>query len=473
MSAKRLLLPVVATLPLLFADLAAATTSLVQSFEGGDASVTAFRPGDSSLGVGPNHVVQAVNGAGYRVYDRNGNLVQGYTPLPLCVTTIQGSGGATPKVMYDAAADRWVFAWSVYTQNIGGSQEGSNLCVAVSPGSSPTTLLPAIPIGVQSAIAGAVLNGAAIGANSYFFGVSNDSGHHVVAVNRTKLLQAQPVGEFFAQPVSQAGTDVTSVPVDSFGPQTLPGPGGLFVGVINGPTLMSPDRIQMLRLTPAWETGSGSLLQALPLIPMTPFSVSSCYTGSLTCVPQPGTSTRLFAPEGVMTPRAGYRLLDDGSERLVMSFAHDMGGGRLGIRGYRFLRQLDGSYAMDLEGDFGANDSTYRFGSNIAINRLGTLGVGFLASSSMLLPTPMFGIYEPTDPGAPALQQEIPLLPGGGYSTTGLIGNFTDVVVDPVDGCSFWVSGEYHDVNGSPFRTRIGRYTQPACTNQVFADGFE
>lgn len=46
-------------------------------------------------------------------------------------------------------------------------------------------------------------------------------------------------------------------------------------------------------------------------------------------------------------------------------------------------------------------------------------------------------------------------------------------MVDPVDGCSFWVSGEYRASNGIAWRTRIGRYTQPACSTSLFVDGFE
>jgi hypothetical protein len=35
--------------------------------------------------------------------------------------------------------------------------------------------------------------------------------------------------------------------------------------------------------------------------------------------------------------------------------------------------------------------------------------------------------------------------------------------VDPVDGCTFWFTGEYYAVTGADWQTRIGAFKFPGC----------
>jgi hypothetical protein len=42
-------------------------------------------------------------------------------------------------------------------------------------------------------------------------------------------------------------------------------------------------------------------------------------------------------------------------------------------------------------------------------------------------------------------------------------GDYSEMSVDPVDGCTFWYTTEYYAVTGADWQTRVGAFKFPGC----------
>jgi hypothetical protein len=108
--------------------------SIGANFTGSSSGQSGFFPPDTMGAVGPNHVVELINGR-YAAYDRTGNL-QDSSSLNAFWTsagaTPSGSFSFDPRIVYDAHTSRW-FATAV--DNAGGA---NNFLVGVSNSSDPT-----------------------------------------------------------------------------------------------------------------------------------------------------------------------------------------------------------------------------------------------------------------------------------------------------------------------------------------------
>ncbi|MBK8128826.1 MAG: hypothetical protein IPK53_07735 [bacterium] len=71
------------------------------------------------------------------------------------------------------------------------------------------------------------------------------------------------------------------------------------------------------------------------------------------------------------------------------------------------------------------------------------------------------------------LQAEATLYAGGGSPNRppDRWGDYSSMSVDPTDECTFWYTGEYHDVSDQSFNwnTRIGTFRLPECTGYLGA----
>lgn len=99
---------------------------------------------DNSLAVGPNHVVQAINGAGIAVYTKTGTVLFGAVPSN---TVFAGFGGPCESVhfgdvvvRYDQLADRWLWVMPIFQRIPNRPNEPWSVCYALS--STPDPLGP-------------------------------------------------------------------------------------------------------------------------------------------------------------------------------------------------------------------------------------------------------------------------------------------------------------------------------------------
>lgn len=110
------------------------TFSIGTNFTGSSFSQSGFFPPDTMGAVGPNHIVELINGR-YAAYDRTGALQESSTLDSFWVdagVTPAGSFSFDPRIVYDQHSSRW-FATAV--DNAGGA---NNFLVGVSESSDPT-----------------------------------------------------------------------------------------------------------------------------------------------------------------------------------------------------------------------------------------------------------------------------------------------------------------------------------------------
>jgi hypothetical protein len=102
-----------------------------------------------------------------------------------------------------------------------------------------------------------------------------------------------------------------------------------------------------------------------------------------------------------------------------------------------------------------------------ALDQSGDIAIGYSASSSSVFPSLRYAGRLPADPAGTLAQGEATLFAGLGSQsgTSNRWGDYSDLTVDPVDGCTFWYTNEYYPSGVSQFnwRTRIGSFKFPSC----------
>jgi len=106
---------------------------------------------------------------------------------------------------------------------------------------------------------------------------------------------------------------------------------------------------------------------------------------------------------------------------------------------------------------------------SIAMDKVGDIAVGFSKSSSTTHPGVGYTGRTPSDP-AGTLESMASIITGGGSQTGGAInganrwGDYSALVLDPSNDCTFWYVNQYLASNGSfNFHTRLASFKFPAC----------
>jgi hypothetical protein len=167
-----------------------------------------------------------------------------------------------------------------------------------------------------------------------------------------------------------------------------------------------------------------------------------------------------------------YRNLGAGGEKLVANFSVDVGADRSGIRWYE-VNKTGATYALAQEGTQAPADTLHRFMGSVAMDKLGDIALAYSTSSTTTNPGLRFATRLSTDP-AGTLQAEANLFLGTGSQTgSNRWGDYSALVVDPSDDCTFWYTNEYYTVNSSNnWTTRIGKFVIPECIVPVELQGF-
>ena len=101
----------------------------------------------------------------------------------------------------------------------------------------------------------------------------------------------------------------------------------------------------------------------------------------------------------------------------------------------------------------------------------GNLAIGFSVSGLATFPSVRYAARLATDPPGTLAQGEADLVAGGGSQThsSGRWGDYSMLVVDPSDDCTFWYTQEYYASTSSiGWRTRIGTFTFALMRSAVF-----
>ncbi len=409
-------------------------------------------PNDTTGDVGPNDFVQAIN-VTFQIFDKQGNprttpaLLNSFWTSAGDTTSACGSqNNGDPIVLYDNMADRWLISQMAQTQFI---------CVAISQTADPTGVYYLY----QFAFArfpdyfkiGAWPDGYYVSANL------NGPNEALAAVmDRANMLNGNPAGTVeFAAPTLVDNFDML-LPSDLDG--NTPPPAGtpnfmyrqVDADIIGG----AFDRIELWEFHVNWANPAASTFTGPTDIPTAPFDSDTCGYGFVQCPEQPGTTQRLDPIQIASMYRFPYR--NFGSKEVMLgNFTVDADGNDgVGIRWFVLERSGGGAWSVANEGTYapqpgGAQPWIYRWMGSVAMDRFGNIALGHTASSSQnIFPSARYTGRKAGDPLGLMPQPEKTILAGVSATTGNRWGDYYTMVVDPVDDCTFWYTGDATGASG-------------------------
>src|SRR5664279_3294614 len=418
-------------------------------------SVTGAPP-DTNGTVGATQYVQWVN-TSFAIFNKStGALLAG----PTAGNTLwSGFGGGCqtnndgdPVVLYDKAAQRWVFSqFSVSTTPY-------LQCIAVSTTSDATGTYNRYSFQYGNFDDYPKMG---VWADGYYetFNMFNGNtfvGADACAYDRTKMLS----GAAATQVCFQQGSAVGGLLPSDIDGNTAPPAGSPNYMVYFGTNNLNLYKFHVDFSTPANSTFTGpSVISVAAFSPL-------CSGG--TCVPQPGTTQQLDSLADRLMYRLAYRNLGT-HESLVVNHSV-VAGSSGGVRWYE-IQNPSGTPVVAQQSTY-APDSTYRWMGSVAMDQAGDMALGYSVASSSLNPTIRYTGRVPTDPSG-TMEAEVNVVTGSGSQTTGLSrwGDYSAMQVDPVDDCTFWYTQEYMKTNGTfNWNTRIANFKFPTCGGTATPD---
>ncbi|MGI8588658.1 MAG: S-layer homology domain-containing protein [Chloroflexia bacterium] len=421
---------------------AGAAPALLQSWSG--AWATGTLPPDPTLAVGPSQILQMVNGA-FTIWDKQGTLLFG----PARPATVwQGFGGACENVsdttdsvaLYDQLADRWVMAELV-------DQAPYIECLALSATGDPrgawlryafvlnATDLPDYPK-------------LAVWTDGYYLSANLPAGAQPFVFDRTRML----AGQGATMQTLPGGNHQQMLPASLAGPLAPPDGSPAFF-------LESDAAMHLHRMHVDWTQPSlTTFVDAGPLNPA-PFTIL-CPT-TFDCVPQRGTQQKLEGLGGWLMQPLVYRRLAD-REELAATMSVDTGGGHAGVRWYEIWNPA-GQPTLHQQGTY-APDSDNRWMASLGVDHDGNIAMGYTVSGPSTWPALRYAGRLTTDPLGTMPQGEGILLAGSGVQeASNRWGDYSSMVLDPADDCTFWYTAEDNSSSGYVWVTQIGSFRFPSC----------
>jgi hypothetical protein len=431
---------------------------------------------DISLAAGSDHLFEILNGnmavftKKGKKYDSTGKLL--YGPVPNN-TVFAGFGercgvsnSADSVVRYDQLADRWLIVVPVFTRPPDNAQGPYAMCYAVSATADPLgpyyryefqrPLFPDYPR-------------PAVWPDGYYNPTSTSDNllpdvvtqKHDCIADREKMLKGQPATEQCV--IIDGGVFTLNTDLDG---KRLPPKGAPNIMMSTGGTqllkVFEDDGIYFYKVHVDWNDPSKTTVSKPQKIPVAPYHYL-CDGQLSNCVSQPGTTRRLDSQGDKLIQRLVYRNFGDHesilAEHSVATAAH--GGG---VRWYEFrLDKKQRDPFLYQQGTY-APGGFYRWLGSLAMDRKGDIGIGYSFGGDPDYPGQRFAARMAKDPKGQLTFQESVLAEGKASQTGSLRWeDYTNIVVDPSDDCTFWFVGNYLKSGASYSTTRIGSFLLPGC----------
>lgn len=428
---------------------ALAVATVGSNFDG--MSYTAVCPADPTVSVGPNHVLQMINGSSgayLKVWNKTGTQLLAQTYMDV----ITGKGGlGDPVALYDQLADRFVI-----TEFANKPETGSEgLVVAVSKTNDPTGLW-----------------------NVYFFSYSlfpdypkftvwhdgyycktNDfqrnryKGATIWAFDRAAMLSGAVSASVQRFSLGTANKYFSMCPVGLSGATPAPsGTGGLFA-YINDNTWSgsATDSVGLIECKVNFVTPANSVLVTKASLAVAANSLTA------PTITQPGGGQSLDALANRVMNQPQYRNFGT-SESIVLAHLVNSNNAA-GVRWYELKHPAN--WAVNQQATY-QPDANHRFMASININAAGDIGLAYNISSTTVFPSIRFTGRLACDPLNTMTAAESVLAAGTvSSSCVNRYGDYNHLVVDPADNSSFWMTGMYN--KASSWTTRVGSFNLGVC----------
>lgn len=191
--------------------------------------------------------------------------------------------------------------------------------------------------------------------------------------------------------------------------------------------------------------------------------------GQLTnCVPQPDTSRRLDAQGDKLMQRLVYRNVN-GHESILAWHSVNTASGGGGVRWYEFRLDANRDPVLYQQGTY-APDSLYRWLPSGAMDRKGNIGIGYSFGGGSNFPGQRFAGRLAGDPPGQLTFHETVLAQGeASQKNQTRWEDYTTMAMDPSDDCTFWYVGDYLKPLERGYSTRIGAFRMPGCRDGTVA----
>jgi Carboxypeptidase regulatory-like domain len=450
----------------------------LQTFEGMNFAANGNgHPPDTNGDVGPNHYIQTIN-TSIGIYNKNGTVAAG--PFTFNSFMSQGNFGnlcdtnnfGDPVVLYDTFEDRWIITDFAFQLSGGAvvNPPGTYQCFAASKTGDPvaggwnffslhlTDFLNDYPkFGIWP-------DGLYMSSNLFGFPANGSfAGVRVWALNKAQMYSGSPTVQVVSFNVG--GGDFTLLPSNA----------RLQVGT--PPTG-----------TPNFFASTWEFLNALTVykfhVDWNSISLST-FTGPDTPIAATGWPNQNVANAQSL----GGNNLDVLQIRAMMQNQYtNLGGAESLWVDHTVRRALNGLaaprfYQVNVTGGTvaaalpqaatfdpdGANVIS-RFMPSLAIDRAGNMALGYSTSNSTTKPAIKYAGRLSTDPINTFPQTEQLLIQGTGTQLGNCggapcirWGDYSAMTLDP-DGCTFWYTNEYYQVDGLDHHTRVGSFKYNQCT---------
>lgn len=428
----------------------------IVDFEGQPMTCGCYPP-DTNAAVGPDHVFQIVNLTS-DIYDKNGNEISGMFNTNSFWTGFGGpcenTNDGDPIVKYDQLAQRWMVTQFAIEQT------PSLQCIALS--TSPD------PLGsyyLYSYDFGSIFNDypkMSIMPDAYYLTVrqfGSASGSALVAFDRNAMIAGDPVTALYFN-INNIYSSDTFLAADMQG--TNPPNAGSAESIIG---IGNPDYdgwpssvLHVIQMIPDFANPGNTSISNFDL-PVDPFLTSISNT------PQGGGFPALeVLPFPMYTPN--YRNFGD-HDALVFTHDVDAGGGRVGRRWYEIRSPLNDGANIYQQSTFAPDDGLWRWMGSAALDYVGNIAMGYSVGNSTTFPSIWYTGRLATDPLGDMTQGESVIINGSGWQDGGAArwGDYSSMVTDPTDECTFWYTQEYIQTTGlATWQTRVGSFKFPSCS---------
>lgn len=430
---------------------------------------TAVHPSDSTGAIGQDHYIQMVNsstGSRFAIYNRNGDLVQGPNLLQSLGSGNCANGAGDPIVLYDQLANRW------FMSEFNTVSAQHPVCLYISQTADPLGSwyvyefnMPNFPDYPKYGLWG----------NAYLGTANEATGQSVPAVyafEREKMLTGEPANFIRLEATRLLGFGFQALtPADLDGDFLPPDPStALYMrhrddeahNINNNNS--GTDFLEIWSLSINFESPNSSSLQKIADIPVPEFDSAMCGLSNFSCVPQPGTSTKLDPIREVIMPRLQY-MNHQTHESLVGNMVTDLNGNHQhGIFWFELRRVNQGAWALYQSGTFG-DTADHRWMGSIGMDVNQNIALVYNVSGDNTFPSLRYTGRLATDPLGTLPNQETVIGAGAVANPSIRYGDYSSLTLDPTDGCTFWATGQYNPA--SAWSTRIATFKFPSCQDSL------
>lgn len=430
-------------------------------------------PPDMNGDVGPDHYVQATNSL-VRVYNKNGTPATApvkfsdiFAPLN---TACSARNDGLPIVQYDQLADRWLI--SQYCNNFPPFRQ----LVAVSKTGDPTGayfLWEFVMPNVRTPDFGKF----GVWPDGYYmsteeFNGGDYAGVGMYAFDRNKMLSGDPSASYvyFSIPAATIDRKRNMLPSDLDGLRTpSPGAPNIFVSYTANEYGDASDALRLFNFHVNFATPALSTFTERADSPLAVAAFDPTSPDGRADIAQPAPGDFLDSNSDRLNYRAAYRNLGTSESIVVNQTVRVAPSGpyRAGVRVYE-LRSTSGTYSIRENSTIGDNSSS-RWIGGVAQDNQGNIAASYNFVNDAKQPSIRYsGRLATETPGS--FRSESSIVEGTGVQRAfgWRWGDYSSINVDPLDDCTFWVTGEYYSLASQDFSeftwlTRIGSFKFDEC----------